>query len=91
MRGLMTSYTWREIELAEPAWHYPVGRGGITHSCGHREPFPHDTGEPVVLATWDEYGNRSAMYADYCAQCALRAKISGYFLPDEEAVDLWMG
>lgn len=82
----MAGYTHRQIELAEPAWHYPT-KGGHTLSCGCHEPYPYDSSVGVCFWTYDSSGSwygLTVCYAQYCAKCALKLKVSGWYIPDHK-------
>jgi len=65
--------------------------GAHIASCGHRI---FDEGESVAYASWDcdaVFGfHRCVSYATYCPGCALKMKVSGYYLPTEDAELLWL-
>jgi hypothetical protein len=78
----------RQIELAEPAWHYP-SKGGHYASCGHYEPFPYDSTEGVNWWDWNEWGQLVPFCATYCAPCAVKLKVSGAYIPEHKLQEAW--
>lgn len=62
-------------------WDYPP-KGKIIASCGHPV---HDTGECVEWRDWDEFGEPCVMGACYCPPCALKLKVSGYYIAEPTA------
>lgn len=88
----MSSYTWREIELAEPAWHYP-NKGSIQASCGHKLGPDEGSGESISWWDWNEWGDLVEFSGCHCTWCAIRLKVSGRHIDTwvwEEHRDDWL-
>lgn len=79
-----------ELIRKAPNSDWPM-RGSVTHSCGCKTHYS----EPVQYASYDCWADggygRTVVYAEYCVECALKLKVSGLYLADEEAENRWLG